>query len=259
MSKKKENKTALDEEEADEEYADDEAIDEEDEEDKEESSKEDSVQESKKDARQLMLIIGGIVVLFAIFFLVRALSEPDIDVKTIDDLHLDNLQGKLDPSEGYIHNGFSFVKFAGLWYTQLQKDNAIVSLAFNYGPDEVQDIQIEGRLNSSFLEAKRYFITFDPEGSDLQHVAVANAGLSNALVQGFGFYLIAACTKNITGACAKVPTVTCDDEDRSVIFFKEANETKIVYDNNCVIIQGREKEIIRAKDRLLLRWYNIIE
>jgi hypothetical protein len=211
-----------------------------------------------KDTKNLLWIIIAIVAIFAVFFVIRFFM-PENETLTIDRMHELNLQGDLDSEiNAYVSNGFSFVKVGDLWYTQLQKGNTIFDVTFNYGPEEVRDIPVEGNLTQEFVESNKYYITFDPEGDDLEYIAVANYGLSNSLVRGFGFDLTAGCLKNVTEDCAKAEIITCDDEDKNVFYFKEADETKIIFDDNCVLIQGRGTEIVRAKDRLLLRWYNIL-
>jgi len=40
--------------------------------------------------------------------------------------------------------------------------------------------------------------------------------------------MTAACTKNVTSACQTAGVVTCEDTDKSVIYFKEDNETKVI-------------------------------
>ncbi|MFC1752656.1 hypothetical protein ACFL96_04595 [Thermoproteota archaeon] len=211
----------------------------------------------EKDTKNLLWIIIGIIAVFALFFIIRFLI-PSKDVMTVDKMHELNMKGKLEDETAYVYNGFSFLKIDDVWYTQLQKGSTIFDVTVNYGPREVEDIPVEGSLENDFIQADKFFITFDPEGEDLKYVAVANYGLSNSLVRAFGFDLTAGCLKNVTEDCAKAPIITCDDEDKNVFYFKEAEEAKVIFDSNCVTIQGKGSDIVKAKDRLLLRWYNIL-
>ncbi|MFQ5474993.1 MAG: hypothetical protein ACE5DM_04110, partial [Candidatus Nanoarchaeia archaeon] len=214
----------------------------------------------QKDTKNLIWIIVGIVALFAVFISIRYVFPIFFSsgAMTIDEMHSLNLQGKLENETAYVYDGFSFIKVGDLWYTQLQKGDTIFDVTFNYGPREVKNITVEGGLSQEFIDSKKFYITFDPEGEYLKYVAVANYGLSNSLVRAFGFDLTAGCLKNVTADCAAAEIITCEDKDKNVFYFKEGNETKLMFSGNCVIIQGKGEELVRAKDRLLLRWYNIL-
>lgn len=218
--------------------------------------------EQKKDRDTLLVMLGilaFIVVIFALLILLRPGKERPV---TIDDLHQANLQGELDPEDGYVYNGYSFIKFDNLWYSQLAKNNTIYDVTFNNGPRDVEDIPVEGQLSGAFSQGETVYITFDPTGNYLNYVGVANYGLSRSLAWAFGYDMKAGCTKNVTKACEKAGLVVCGDADhpeRTVIFFKEHNETKVVLDMNCITIQGAGPDIVRAKDRLLMRWYGMMD
>ncbi|MBI4738450.1 hypothetical protein HY772_02625 [Candidatus Woesearchaeota archaeon] len=213
-----------------------------------------------KTTRNFVIAIGLLLLLLAAVFASRFFfGEQNVTghVVTIDDLHQQNVVEKLNPKEGYMYNGFSFVKFNDVWNTQLAKGNTIYDLTFNNDPKSTENVSITGKLDPDYFKDKNVFITFDPLGKDLKHVAVANYGFSRSLAVAFDYNLSAGCTREDN--CAGYPIYTCDDEDKSVVYFKEANETAIVYDDNCVIVQGKGSELVRAKDRLLMRWYGIMD
>lgn len=216
-------------------------------------------EEEKKDTRNLLYIIGGLILVFAIFIAISVLRNQGPKVVTIDDLHTANLAGQLPPEVGYVYNGFSFVKYENLWYSQLAKNATVFDVSFNYDPKSVEDIPVEGSLMRDFVEDKRIYITFDPTGNYLSYVGVANYGLSRSLAWAFGYNMTAGCTKNVTSACQKAGVVLCGEPDKAVIYFKEANETKVMLDGTCVTVQGAGPEIVRAKDRLLMRWYGMMD
>ena len=213
-------------------------------------------EERRKDTRKLLIALGVIVVIIAIFvalFLLRKTPR----VLTIDELHQENLKGTLKPEQGYMYNGYSFVKFGELWYSQVKKNSTTYDITFNYDPKSVENITVDGQLTTQFTKGKHIYITFDPEGRDLKYVAVANFGLTRSLAWAFNYNMTAGCTKNVTMACATAGIVTCEDKDKAVIYFKEANETSIILSSSCVTLQGTGPELVRAKDRLLMRWYGI--
>ncbi|MFC1741782.1 hypothetical protein ACFL3V_04575 [Nanoarchaeota archaeon] len=227
---------------------------------KQEEAVESEVQK-KKDMKNLFIVGGVVLVVFVLFaFIIFVYKPGGTDVMTIDEMHEKNIKGKLKPEQGYIYNGFSFVNFMGVWYTQLSKGSTMYDVSFNYDPRSVEKIPVEGSLTSGFKkEGNRLYVTFDPDGRDLKYVGVANYGLSRSLAWAFGYNMTAACTQNVTRACQKAGIVTCDDTDKAVIYIKEADEAKVVLSDNCVIVQGRGEDIVRAKDRLLLRWYGMVD
>jgi hypothetical protein len=213
--------------------------------------------DTKKDTRNLLIVIGIFVLIFAIFFIVAIIRKPERQTMTIDEMHAANLQGELDPKQGYIYHGYSFVNMGGIWYSQIQKGNTTYDITFNNDPRGVENITVQGNLSKRFAQDD-IFITFDTDSGSLPYVTVANAGLSMSLAKGFKYNLTASCTSNHT-ACLKNGIVTCGDTDKAVIYFKEDPETKITLFDNCVTVQGTGPEIVRAKDRLLLRWYGVLD
>jgi hypothetical protein len=217
-----------------------------------------SASDQKKDTKNLIVGMILVVVVF-VAFLLWLILVPDKRGMTIDEMHEANLAGKLPTEQGYVYNGFSFIKYSEVWYSRLKKNNTVYDVSFNHDPLSVEDIPVRGRLNREFSEGEKIYVTFDPAGRDLQYVGVANYGISRSLAWAFGYYMTAACTKNITKACEKAGVVQCGDDGKSIIYIKEADETAVVLDDTCVTVQGRGPEIVRAKDRLLLRWYKIMD
>ena len=224
------------------------------------------MKEEKKKEKRLApedkwLIGAGIciVLLFSLFFFVRYGGNRE-QIFTIDEMHDLNLKGKLDKEQGYMYNGHSFVNFSGIWYSQLvSSKGSIYDIAFNFDPLSVVDIPVQGSIDNNFLDRDIFYIAFDPTEEQLKYVAQATAGVSTALVKAFGKKPVAACLKNETADCARAPIITCDAVNNSVIVLKQDEPTQITLKNNCVIVQGKGMELVRAKDRLLMRWYGMME
>jgi hypothetical protein len=217
-----------------------------------------SEEQKKKDSKTLLIMIAALLGFFLIIILILVFSRSEPRVLTIDELHEANLAGELKPEEGYVYNGYSFVNLGGVWYSRVQKGNTMYDITFNNGPKDVEDIPVEGALSTAFDKGGDVFITFDPSARSTKYITVANAGLSMALAKGFHYNLTATCTDPERSICKRNGAVTCADPDKAVIYFKEAAETKILLEGNCVTVQGVGPEIVRAKDRLLMRWYGMM-
>jgi hypothetical protein len=209
-----------------------------------------------------ILIIGIVILILlfvVVFFITRITKEQP---KTIEDLHRLNIQGKLKPEQGYLYKGaYSFVNLDGFWYTQLTSPSgkSLYNMALRYGPRDLENIRIFGYLNNSlFNEATDYYVTFNPTGNDFSHVALAVSDFNQHMEKVFGKTPIAACDKNETAACEDRPIINCDNTDKVVLYVKEANQSLVKYDNNCIIVEGKNFDLVKGIDRILLNFYGIM-
>lgn len=216
--------------------------------------------EKQESDRPLVIGILLIVAFFGIFLLTRLLYNPD--PLTISEMHERTLQGK-ESESNYLYNGFSFVESDGLWYTRIQGNNLLYNIPLHYGPRQLEDIEIQGDVRRFILDVAevydgKAYITFNPLGNEFTGIALANGEFSVNVVKTFNMNIVAACTVNETSACNDVPIVTCEDEDKAVIFFREDDEAGVFVEDNCLIFQGRGKDFVRMVDRVLLNWYDVL-
>ncbi|MFC1691053.1 hypothetical protein ACFL0W_02620 [Nanoarchaeota archaeon] len=212
--------------------------------------------ETKKDSIFWLVIIVVFLTAAMIFFITYK-NKEEISVA---ELHKLLIQGKLDEDEGYLYNGFSFVKKSDLWHTYLVDNyGETYNIQLRHGPKEVETIKTQGDLRTFFriLDSPAVYITFDPEGSQFPHIALAAAELSQNLAKVFEVNPVAACTTNSTGICEERPTITCDDP-YPTIFFKESLTPSVIREDDCIIIHGVEEDIVKAEERLIYGWYKII-
>jgi len=216
---------------------------------------------AKKSDKILIASVLALILLFAVFFSYRAITKPQ--PQTLDELHLFNLKGKLKAEQGYIYkDAYSFVNFDNLWYMQLKSPQGtrLYNMALRYGPRDLEDIKIKGRLNSKLLDnATDYYVTFNPTGANFSHVALAAGDFNQHMVNVFFKMPIAACDKNETLACSIRPIITCENKEKIVLYIKEANKTNVYYDDNCIVVEGNGFELVKGVDRVLLNLYGIME
>lgn len=214
--------------------------------------------ERKTEMNFIMLVIFVFGLLAVIILGIKVYTKPEI--VSIDDLHKQNIEGKLDPDKGYMFNGFSFVYSNGMWFTKIRKldANEIFNVQLHYGPKETLNISVDGDIRQ-FSTINGTYITFDPLGADLSHVALSASELSINLAVFFKMYVVAACTKNETDICKKREIVNCENNNKNpVVYIEEAAKTRIIQQKNCIRIQGNGFELVRAVDRLLYEWMNVI-
>ena len=189
----------------------------------------------------------------------------DLGPKTLAELHAENYNKKSSDSN-YIYNGFSFLKLhepgtsTQLWYTEYQKEGKIYAVALQYGPKELEYIPLE-KINKSNSSLQEVYLTFTPdkENKAKPYLAQAWYEISEKLVKILDLSPIAACTENITSACADRPIVSCDTvHDAVVIEFIDAPETKIVVHDNCIEVEGRDQELLKAANKLIYLFLDVV-
>ncbi len=227
----------------------------------EETNKPEAAEEPKSSDKPLIFGIAAIVILLAsvIAYSILHKEQP----KTLEDLHVLNLQGKLKPEQGYVYKGvYSFVKFDDVWHTQLKspKGSRVYSMALRYSPKEIEDISIQGALDKQFFDSQpEFYVTFDPTGNDFSKVALAVSDFDTHMSKVFEKTPIAACDRNETEVCRDRPIITCSDSGSLVLYIKEADRFKVYYNNNCIVVEGNGFDLVKGVDRVLYNLYGIME
>jgi len=217
--------------------------------------------EEEKKVSDWMLVASVVILILIIGVIIGLRFFRRQEVMTVRDMHLLNLDGKLKPEEGYIYNGYSFVYANGLWYTQVQTASGTsqFDIPLHYGPEQLEDVPVEGELNYTLLDSVRgVYVTFDPLGPELQYVALAVGEFDQSITKAFNKLPVAACDRNETTACAGRPIITCNNTKNPVFYLQQEPEARVILDNNCMIVQGIGPEIVRATNRLLLGLYGIM-
>jgi len=223
------------------------------------------VQEEK--GLQFFLLVAGIVlVVVALLIVVPRFFESDLI--TLEDYHKANIAGE-DLDNAYVYNGFSFVHYDGLWYTQIfnQYTKTLYDVPMHFGPKNVTDLTVAGNLNEYFLLLRNNtipgdylastYLTFDPDNEQMSYVALSTGELTQNLAKTLSLAFIPACT-TASEDCGDVPVITCDNTDDPVLYLKASDEPGVFGAGNCLIIQGNEWELVRAVDRFLLGLYNVM-
>jgi hypothetical protein len=201
----------------------------------------------------VVFIVGIVVIIGAIVgfrYFKKAPTEQEI------------IQKNLSSESFYSYNGYVFTKKENFWTTTVKVGLQPYDLILYYGPRDLEDIHIVYKLNnfSNLLtNYKRVLITFDPDSQGLQYIGVSGATLTKALVKVFDVNPVSACTKNVT-ACDKKPIISaCNDTQYPLIIIKNQEPTSVVYEGNCLILQGKNNDLIRATDKALLGWYGVLK
>jgi len=208
--------------------------------------------------KAFFLVLSIIIITFGLLIFGYSLFVDDSGPKTIHELHQANLQGELDEMEGYIYNGFSFIKYNDQWWTEFARAGTTQTYDanFRYGPKEVEDIPLIGDYYY-ITNFPNPYLTFDPTVEDIHYDALAAADVAMALNRAFGVIVEAACTINESDACANRKIIECEP-GVPVIYLKRDNQTYVEMVETCMIIHGTGFEMVKAVDRLLFGLYGIM-
>ncbi len=236
---------------------------------KREDAKQDQKQERKSPSpggssssdRHLLWAVITILVLFGIILAGYKMAGKGPERDTISELHEKNIKGELGPDEGYMYDGYSFVRRGGMWFTQVQRKGTkeLYNVRLHYGPREVENIPVVGSV-SDFKNFNGTHVAFDPSGRNHTYTALASAELSVNLAQVFNIMPVAACTRNTTPVCYSRPIVNCSNPKNPVIFMDKSDDNEVVRENEgCIRIAGKGTSLVKATDRLLFDWFGIIK
>ncbi|MBW3004462.1 hypothetical protein KY310_01360 [Candidatus Woesearchaeota archaeon] len=211
-----------------------------------EAKTKEELEREEKEAAKLrkiaaIVVVGVIVIFFVALFGVKYFYNDKVEYPTVT------------------YHGFEFTEIADTWYTQWQNEEKLVAISARYNPYEVENVTVLGELSEGFQQSDVY-VTFDPysDQEEFKYLALAAADLSQSIAKAFSKKVIPACTQYHNETCENVSIVTCEDTDKAVIHLIAEEPTQIVLKGNCVVLQGKEFELIRSVDKLLYLWYKII-
>ncbi len=189
---------------------------------------------------KIFYVIGTILFVAVLLFLLFGLKGREPETETVE------------------YNYFTFEEIGGLWETRIDLDNKPYQATFRYNPKQVEDVSVAG--NFSGFRKLPIYITFDPEADkeEYKYLALAASELTLNIVRALNFTVEAACTKNITDACADRPIITCKD-DASVIYLIPKAPTQVTLEGNCVTLSGNSFDLLKSVDRMLFQWYKIMK
>ncbi|HLD33405.1 MAG TPA: hypothetical protein VJB66_01675 [Candidatus Nanoarchaeia archaeon] len=204
------------------------------------------------------IIVAAIVLLFGGLVAYQQLSNTPTGAVTFDDLHRLNLEGKLDPDRGYVYNGFSFVLFDGLWYTNVDVNDKLYRIPLHFGPRDLENVTAFGELGLNFNVGEEVYITISPNESGSDYVALAASELAQNMVTAIHRAPIGSCDRNETAMCETRPIVTCDTTDKPMVYLLNTDTPpEIELNGQCITVRGKDYDLVRAVDFLILRWYNV--
>ncbi|MBS3158637.1 hypothetical protein J4206_05105 [Candidatus Woesearchaeota archaeon] len=231
--------------------------------------KEDYGINDKKSINVTIVSVIAVVVIIAIIASIPYIYNPEPKIST-GLVKINSPHPSAEKAKEYIYNNIEFKREGDFWYADLKTGNTIYSAEFYYGPREIENIQIAGEnvFGTAFQNEKLY-VTFDPNESKysrsennestMKFVALAVGQIDTHFIKTFKKQIIAACTNEEAPACFGRPIINCENAtDTAVILVKEAAKPKITFAGNCTIVEGKEWDLIKAAENMVMRAYAII-
>src|SRR3989338_11460946 len=213
---------------------------------------------SGSDTRSILILVGVSIALFLVvisgFALYNNLTGA---VVTDTELHKKNLNGELNENEGYIYNGYSFIKADGLWWTEMNKFGTLLKVPLHFSPRELENIQIKGDLDPAFNEGDNVYIAIDLNVAD-KHYTLAISELSFNLAKGMDRIPVGSCTEE-NSACEDRDIITCETANgKPVVELIIDPLPRIEIIGTCIKISGTGFDLVKGVNRLLYQWYGIM-
>jgi hypothetical protein len=216
--------------------------------------------DNSSDTKSIVTILGIIIGLILLSFAGVSFYENITggNVVDVDKLHQRNLEDQLKDEEGYVYNGFSFVKADGLWWTEFRKTNKLLKIPLHFGPKDLDDIKINGHINPRFNDGEDVYIAINPDIRD-PHYSLGISELSFNLVKGFNRNPVGSCTREHFD-CEGRTIISCNNtQGKPVVELTLSSEEPLIeLSDMCIKISGQGYNLVKAVDRVLFRWYGIM-
>lgn len=214
----------------------------------------------QNDSKSVLILIGILLVIFAVaiggFKTYNHFTAAGVVL--IDDLHQQNLDGDLDSDEGYLYNGYSFVKADGLWWTGVEVKDRIIKIPLHYGPLEVEHIAVTGKLTPEFNQGDKVYVSIDPEVNYDKYYTLGLMELNTNILQGVNRNIEAACSKENL-VCENRTIINCDSANGQPVVQLSVDETpSVTLKGTCIDIRGSGEELVKSVDLALYVWYKVL-
>lgn len=164
--------------------------------------------------------------------------------------------GSFAPSENKVDYGeFSFERRGDYWVTKVNKKN----VQFYFFPSEVEYVNLSREVADRLLNTKMLYVTYNPNQTIVEGVALVQFDLQKTLYDNFGIYVANALTIKESDV---IPVITCENATSfvPVVEFRESNTTSIDLENNCIVVEAEEtRDVFLIRDRLVYGLLGIIK
>ncbi|MEW5896391.1 MAG: hypothetical protein AB1668_01750 [Nanoarchaeota archaeon] len=160
----------------------------------------------------------------------------------------------------YTYNGFKVTKADDLWWTEIRtRDGSrLIKVPLHFGPKEVETIEVTGELDPAFNNGEEIYIAIDPTYAN-KYYSLSLSELILNIIEGINRKPISACTKD-NAICTNRTILSCNNTlGKPVIELQVSATPAVELSGTCIKVKGSELDLVKATDRLLYKWYRVIE
>lgn len=216
----------------------------------------------QKTNRTFLILVSSIVLIILLIFILHpVISRFNLNINPFI------------RNRTYRYNNFEFNYEGGMWATHVQaSDGNIYKLTLMYGPKDLQEIGIAGTLSRDFYRKTPVYLVLNPNiyetgEEETKSLLQAYGEVSNIFGRIHRVDIVAGYTENCTSKeClerpedyAHIPIIDCDSNEAVIYFKKDKENDYILFQDNCVIIAGHEKGMIKAAERYLYKTLMIMD
>ena len=142
----------------------------------------------------------------------------------------------------------------------ISMDQLTYTIGLRNDPLSLEDIPVEGNINTRIFDDSQAWITINPEAGLTGKTTVAALEIDKVIDNEYLYGI--PVSSAMTQEYGDYPVKSCNDatSDETVIYLTLGSETIVYTDEYCIIVVGTdEDEIIRAADRLVLTLLGIMK
>ena len=141
----------------------------------------------------------------------------------------------------------------GNLYYEVSSDNTMFNVF--YVPEQLNTIEIDKNVITQIKNSYFFYLTFNPDESDLTYVDYLRFDLRNNLPQTR--YFQDSITK--PSETYNLPIITCENAtlQTPVILMKQSNSTNITMTNNCINLEFAQYQLLQIRDMLVYLMHGI--
>ena len=189
---------------------------------------------------QLEWIIIGLILVLVVFGGYWVFGGTNSQV-------LDNYQYSNGYSVFEVHKVSEIETYIELF---IGEDETPYLMGFRNDPLSVEDITVEGNVNTRIFGDSGVFVTIDPNEGLTGLTTIAALEINNILETLYEIPVGSA----MTSEYGNYTVMNCDTAsgDYTVVYLTLGEETKVYVQDYCIVVMGEtEEDIVRATDRML--------
>lgn len=183
--------------------------------------------------RKSQIIMGGVLVFLMLFGMMGIFTYNN-------------------SSADYEYNGFEFTWDGRMYYTEIEGKE----MSFYTLPPQLVDINVTPTFKNK-IRSRGMYITFNPnqESNNLIFIDVVR----NDLTKNIQSYVISTITE--PSDTYDLPIITCENATSTipVIYINVGNETSVKQEGECLILNGKQSDLLRIRDLIIYTFYGVID